>query len=131
MSLGGLDAPLDHDPANEQPGPTGTIDVGARDPIDTMPASTFSSSNVHSALYDFGQTELYVRYLRQGPDAIYQYWGVPPSTWDGLVNAGSKGSYINANIAYSFTYSKLSAADFPERGHGMSNDLARRFVTSP
>lgn len=123
-----LDAPIDHDPGNERPAP-GTVDIRA--PIDTMPTSSFSSSNVHSALYDFGESELFVRYLRDGPDTICQYWGVPPSTWDGLYEAGSKGSYINANIAYSFTYSKLSASDFPDRGRGLDNDLARRFVCTP
>ena len=123
-----LTAPIDHDPSNERPTPE-TLDIRA--PIDTMPHSSFSSSNVHSALYDFGQVELYVRYLRDGPDAIYQYWGVPASTWDGLVNAGSKGSFINDAIAYSFPYSKLSASDFPDRGRGLDHDLARRFVTDP
>ena len=123
-----LTAPIDHDPSNERLAPD-AVDIRA--PLDTMPHSSFSSSNVHSALYDFGETELYVRYLRDGPDAIYQYWGVPASTWDGLVNAGSKGSFINANIAFAFTYSKLSASDFPDRGRGLDSDLARRFVTDP
>jgi len=125
-----LPAPIDHDPDNER-APPSEDDLDIRAPLDTMPTSSFNSSNVHSALYDYGQAELYVRYLRQGPDAIYQYWGVPPSTWDGFTDAGSKGSYINANIAYSFPYSKLSASNFPQRGHGLANDLARRFVTTP
>ena len=124
-----LSAPLDHDPSNERPAPDDVVDIRA--PLDTMPTSSFSSSNVHSALYDFGEAELYIRYLRDGPDAIYQYWGVPASTWDGLVNANSKGSFINANIAYAFSYSKLSSSDFPNRGHDLDNDLARRFVTTP
>jgi len=122
-------APIDHDPELEQPAPTDDIEIRA--PIGTMPTGTFDSSNVHSALYDFGAAELYVRYLRDGPDTIYQYDGVPPSTWDGLVNASSKGSYINASIAFSFNYSKLTASDFPDRGRGLDNDLARRFITDP
>lgn len=126
QTLGGLT--IEHDPAKER---QGDAPEDIRMPLDTMPTSSFSSSNVHSALYDFGQAELYVRYLREAADAIYQYDGVPPSTWDGLVNASSKGSYINANIAYAFPYSKLSASDFPERGRGLDNDLARRFVTDP
>lgn len=125
QTLGGLE--IEHDPANER-AVDGPIDIRA--PIDTMPTSSFSSSNVHSALYDYGQAELYVRYLRDGPDAIYRYKGVPPSTWDGLVDASSKGSYINANIAYSFPYAKVSKSDFPERGRGLDHDLARRFVTT-
>ena len=125
-TLGGLT--IDHDPANERPADP---PVRIRAPIDTMPTGSFESSNVHSALYDFGIAELFVRYLRDGPDAIYQYDGVPPSTWEGLKQASSKGSYINANVAYSFTYTKLTSSDFPDEGRGLDNDLARRFVTDP
>jgi hypothetical protein len=117
-----------HDPANER---AADPPADIRAPLDTMPQSTFESSNVHSALYDFGEIELYVRYLRDGADAIYQYWGVPASTWNGLVEAASKGSYINSNIAFDFPYSELSASDFPDEGRGLTNDLARRFVTAP
>lgn len=123
-----LSSPIDHDPANERPA---DAPEDIRAPLDTMPTSSFSSSNVHSGLYDYGQGELYIRYLRDGPDAIYRYVGVPPTTWDELKNASSKGSYINANIAYGFMYEKLSSSDFPDNGRGLSNDLARRFVTSP
>jgi len=122
-------APIGHDPTNEQPAPTDDVDIRA--PIDTMPTGSFESSNVHSALYDFGEAELYVRYLRDGPDAIYRYDGVPPSTWDGLKEASSKGSSINENVAYSFNYTKLSASDFPDNGRALANDLARRFITDP
>lgn len=125
-TLGGLE--IQHDPSNREAAPEM---VEIRAPLDTMPASSFSSSNVHSALYDFGQFELFVRYLRDGPDAIYRYRGVPPSTWDGLVEASSKGSFINEKIAYSFPYTQLSSSNFPDRGRGLDNDLARRFVTTP
>jgi len=126
QTLGGLT--IEHDPANQQPAdPPVTI----RGPIETMPTSSFSSSNVHSALFDGPATELFVRYLRDGADAIYRYRGVPPSTWDGLVDASSKGGYINANIAYSFPYTKLTTSDFPDGGRGLASDLARRFVTTP
>jgi len=123
-----LTAPIEHDPSNERP-VDAPIQIQA--PLDTMPASSFTSSNVHSGLYDFGEFELFMRYKRDGPDAIYQYTAVPPSEWDGLVNASSKGSYINANIAFEYAYSKASSSDFPDRGHGLDNDLARRFVTTP
>ena len=99
-------------------------------PLDTMPTGSFQSSNVHSALYDFGERELYVRYLRQGPDAIYQYWDVPASEWDGLKSAASKGSYINANVAFEYTYALFGRDDFPER-QAMGSDLLRRFVYDP
>lgn len=123
-------APIDHAPDNEtRLAPDATIDI--RMPLDTMPAGTFSSSNVHSALYDFGERDLFVRYLRDGPDAIYRYWQVPAQVWSGLTEADSKGSFINQNIAYSYRYAKAGRDDFPSRGHGLENDLARRFVTDP
>lgn len=124
-------APIQHDPSNERAPPDEDEPITFRDPIDVMPTTSFSSSNVHSALYDFGEAELMIRYLREGPDAIYRYEGVPPSTWDGLFNAQSKGSYINANIAFSYPYQKVGRDDFPNRGHGLTKDLARRFVTAP
>jgi len=101
------------------------------DPIDTMPPSSFSSSNVHSALYDFGATNLYVRYLRDGVDAIYRYSNVPASTWQGLIDASSKGSYINESIAYSFRYEQITISEFPQQGRGVGHPLARRFLTAP
>jgi hypothetical protein len=123
-----LRGPIDHPVENQRSAdPPETIQA----PLETMPTSSFSSTNVHSALYDFGQNELYVRYLRDGPDAIYRYWSVGARTWSGLVDAGSKGGYINRNIAYDFPYTLLTKGDFPQRGHGLDNDLARRFVTTP
>jgi len=126
QTLGGLT--IEHDPRTERPA---DAPVEIRAPLDTMPTSSFSSSNVHSALYDYGQSDLYVRYLRDGPDAIYRYWQVGPRTWGGLKDARSKGSYINRNIAYEFPYSLLTMGDFPQQGRGLENDLARRFVTTP
>lgn len=126
QTLGGLS--IEHNPANERdPEAVGQI----RAPLDTMPASSFESSNVHSALYDFGERELFVRFLRDGPDAIYRYRNVPAQVWNGLVNASSKGGFINRNIAYHYVYTKLTSSNFPDRGHGLDNDLARRFVTDP
>jgi len=101
-----------------------------RAPLDTMPTGAFTSSNVHSGLYDFGERQLFMRYLRTGPDAIYQYWDVPASEWQGLKQANSKGSYINANVAYEYTYSLTGPKSFPER-HEIQNDFLRRFVYDP
>lgn len=118
----------DHDPANERTTPDPPT---IRAPVDIMPTSDSNSSNVHSGLYDFGDTTLFMRYLRDGPDAIYQYWGVPASTWNGLVEASSKGSYVNANIGYVYAYEKLTTSNFPDEGQGVRNDLVRRFLTTP
>lgn len=107
------------------------LDIDTRDPIDTMPTGTFTSSNVHSVLYDFGERELYVRYLRDGADAIYRYDGVPAQVWQGLVNAESKGSFINRSVAFEYVYTQLNAGDLPDDGRGVGSDLLRRFLTDP
>jgi hypothetical protein len=101
-----------------------------RDPIETMPYNSFQSSNVHSALYDFGERELSVRYLRDGTDAVYLYLNVPASTWQGLVSASSKGGEINANIAFEFRYFKLGRDDLPGR-NAIRDDRIRRFYYDP
>ena len=101
-----------------------------RDPIETMPNNSFSSSNVHSALYDFGERELSVRYLRDGTDAVYLYLNVPAATWQGLVDASSKGLYINESVAYSFRYFKLGRTDLPGR-NAIADDRVRRFYHDP
>ena len=101
-----------------------------RDPVETMPNNSFSSSNVHSALYDFGERELSVRYLRDGTDAVYLYLNVPASVWQGLVDASSKGGEINANIAFEFRYFKLGRTDLPGR-NAIVDDRVRRFYYDP
>jgi len=101
-----------------------------RDPVDTMPAGSFESSNVHSGLFDFGENTLFMRYLRDGPDAIYQYWDVPTAEWDGLKLAASKGSYVNANIAFDYQYAKFGRDEFPDR-HVLDSDVWRRFLYDP
>ena len=126
-TLGGLT--IEHDPTNQAAAPDDPVEI--RGPIDTMPTSSFSSSNVHSGLYDYGEMELFMRYLRDGTDAIYRYKMVPAETWEGLQGADSKGSYINRAVAYTYAYTKLSAGNFPDRGHGLDDDRARRFVTTP
>jgi len=95
-----------------------------------MPAGSFSSSNVHSGMYDFGERTLFMRYKRSGPDAVYQYWDVPAQVWSGLVEAQSKGTFVNANIAYEYRYALYGRDDFPDR-HSMGSDILRRFVYDP
>ncbi|AFH22487.1 hypothetical protein OSG_eHP27_00175 [environmental Halophage eHP-27] len=103
-----------------------------RAPLDEMPAGTFSSSNVHSALYDYGGRELFIRYKRTGVDAVYQYINVSARVWNGLVQAGSKGSYVNANIAYEFVYSKTGRDTLAEdAARNMQQGRVRRFLATP
>jgi len=73
-----------------------------------------------------------MRYLRWGErDAIYRYDDVPASEWTGLVNAASKGSYINANVAFEYRYTLLSTSDVPDDGRSAEDHRVRRFVTTP
>jgi len=107
------------------------VDRLERAPLDTMPAGSFTSSNVHSGLYDFGERELFMRYLRDGePDAIYVYQNVPAQVWSALVEADSKGSFINESVAFEYSYSKAGTGDFPDRG-AIDNGLLRQFVHAP
>jgi len=100
-------------------------------PLDEMPASTFESSNVHSALYDFGTRELIIRYKRQTTDAVYQYVDVPAREWNGLVAAGSKGSYVNESIAFEYRYSKVGRDEMMEAARDLHQSRVRRFLLTP
>jgi hypothetical protein len=101
-------------------------------PLEEMPTSTFTSINVHSAIYDFGTREMFIRYLRDvGPDAVYQYTNVPAREWSGLVEASSKGSYINANIAYEYNYAKTGRDELRSKARQHPDQRLRRFLTTP
>lgn len=106
------------------------VEFSTRKPLEMHDWSS-QSSNVHSALYDFGTNDLYIKYKRDGIDAIYVYSFVTASTWNDLVNASSKGGYINANVAYSYRYEKISLSDWPQQGRGVRNPIPRRFLTAP
>lgn len=121
-----------HDPSNEYFHDFSDSLLGkTRDPIDTMPTSTFTSSNVHSAIYDFGERELFIRYLRQAVDAVYQYENVGAGVWNGLVNAQSKGSFVNRSIAYEFRYSKVGRDVLMDAAQSLDQGRVRRFITTP
>lgn len=61
-----------------------------------------ASSNLESVGYDNGT--LYVRFH---DGSLYRYEGVPSSVYAGLMSATSKGSYLHANIAYSYKYERI------------------------
>jgi len=119
-----------HAASNRRFGTELDTDRLTRAPLETMPTGTFQSSNVHSGLYDFGERQLFMRYLRDGPDAIYQYWDVPAREWQGLKSAQSKGSYINANVAFDYEYALFGRGDFPDR-YALQSDVLTRFVYDP
>lgn len=114
-----LDPPLEDYPEFSARAPFEMLEDGAE----------FDSSNVHSLLYDFGETELTARFYRDGTDAIYQYPSFPASEWQGLAEASSKGRYINLNVKGAYSFTKFRISKFPRRGHGIEHPVARRFVT--
>ncbi len=66
-----------------------------------MERQRVSSSNLHSVGYDPNTSTLEVEF-RSG--TIYQYFGVPEHVYDGLIKAGSKGSYLNTHIRDRYRY---------------------------
>jgi len=63
-----------------------------------------SSSNIRSIGYDAESMTLEIEF---NSGAVYQYQGVPQTEYDAFMNAGSKGTYFNANIKNQFPYVKL------------------------
>jgi PBSX family phage portal protein len=85
--------------------------VAQKDPIET---AQFNSSNLDEAVFDLGTNDLFISFKRDdGPNSLYAYVDVPTSEWQGLVNAGSKGSYHHSNIRMSYGY--LEVTNFHSR----------------
>ena len=62
-----------------------------------MPEMIFvDSSNVEAIGYDSGSFELHVRFLKSGE--TYVYYGVEEWRYQELMQADSKGTYLNNNI---------------------------------
>jgi len=62
------------------------------------------SSNLASVGYDPQSLTLEIEFINGG---IYQYFGVPQETYEGLMNAGSKGSYFHNQIKNVYSYSRI------------------------
>lgn len=60
-----------------------------------MERQPVSSSDLLSVGYEEENQILEIEFIKGG---IYQYYGVSIDIYDGLMNAGSKGSYFNQNI---------------------------------
>ena len=69
-----------------------------------------SSSNVESIGYNPIERILEVSYRG---NRVYHYFDVDPGTFADLMAAPSKGSFINQNVAYNFSYSRGEAAPQP------------------
>ena len=64
-----------------------------------------SSTNVASIGYDSTTGTLEVEFIHGG---IYQYFDVPEVIFQELINADSKGKYLNANIKGSYRYARVA-----------------------
>jgi len=63
------------------------------------------SSNLKSVGYE-PETEILEIEFKNG--SVYHYFEVPESRYDGLMNASSKGSYLNQSIKRKFPYKLVS-----------------------
>jgi KTSC domain-containing protein len=70
-----------------------------------MERTLVESSNLASVGYDRTSATLEIEFRKSG---VYQYFGVPHSTYEELMNAGLKGTYFDQNIKKGgFSYSKV------------------------
>lgn len=69
-----------------------------------MERTPVTSSNIRAIGYDPDSQTLEVEFNH---GAVYQYSGVPQGEHEGMMNADSKGIYLNANIKGRYSYMKL------------------------
>ncbi|MDD2537618.1 MAG: KTSC domain-containing protein [Candidatus Absconditabacteria bacterium] len=69
-----------------------------------MERQSVSSSNINSIGYDEETQILEIEFNHGG---IYQYFGVSESEYNGIMNAGSIGTYFHDNIKDKYNYSKV------------------------
>lgn len=67
-----------------------------------MERTSVTSSNIQAIGYE--NETLEVEFIS---GAVYQYHGVPPNEHEAMMNADSKGKYLNANIKNSYACTKL------------------------
>jgi len=63
-----------------------------------------SSSDLRSVGYDSSTNTLEIEFNSGG---IYQYRGVPPAIYEGLMSASSHGKYFHAHIKNVYPYTKI------------------------
>lgn len=69
-----------------------------------MDRYSVASSNIASVGYDEPSQTLEVEFLN---GTIYQYYGVPQNVYDQLMQAGSKGRFLNTYIRNAYGYSRV------------------------
>jgi hypothetical protein len=62
------------------------------------------SANVASVGYDELSNTLEVEFMK---GTIYQYFGVPQNVYDQLMQAPSKGQFVNAYIKNAYPFSRI------------------------
>ena len=62
------------------------------------------SSNIHSVGYEADMEILEVEFTSGN---VYQYFDVPESEYEGLMNAASKGKYFNRKIKDNYLYRQV------------------------
>jgi len=72
----------------------------------TMERIPVQSSNLASVGYGPGTATLEVEFLS---GAVYQYFGVPESVYEGLLNAPSKGRYLDQFVKKAgYSYARIA-----------------------
>ena len=93
-------------PTENRVGERAGLELANKQEVETQ---QFDSSNLDQGLYDEAERELFIRFDRDGgTDSLYVYLDVPPSEWEGLVNAGSHGSYHHDNIRLEYPYEEIT-----------------------
>ena len=69
-----------------------------------MERTSVSSSNISAIGYEAETQTLEVEFLN---GSIYQYAGVSVDVYEVMMNADSKGKYLNANIKGRYPFTKL------------------------
>jgi hypothetical protein len=69
-----------------------------------MKREPVSSSSLVSVGYDTNRHILEVEFIH---GAVYQYFDVPLSAYQALLNADSRGRYFNANIRENYDYLQI------------------------
>jgi len=68
------------------------------------------SSTLATIAYDSTRELLQLEF---NSHAFYQYFGVPATVHEGLMDARSKGSFFNQNIRGKFLYRRIAKAEIP------------------
>lgn len=69
-----------------------------------MERYSVASSNIASIGYDAASQTLEIEFQN---GTIYQYYGVPENMYEQLMQAGSKGRFLNTYIKNAFGYSRV------------------------